>query len=293
MHYNISAGLQIICIVRVRSESDMLDGRVTVLIIICMSLLLNTPLPTYRQDIHSSVVWSENFDDRSLDGWIVTRGVFSAQLQTLWAYGTDAMYSNLAYHKCNVTIGTWSFDILLKKEWSWNYHPPTIRIMVDRIDEFTWQGYVLNFYTLSRSSGDVFALHLKKHTTSWAPLAEYQFIQPPDGWQKVDITRGSDGRITVYLNGSALIDVVDSSIESSGYFVFDTDDCAQIGINPATRSTTFVAARESPMLDNIVVTERFSADETFVPISRIAISSFLIAIALFTYTRSRSGTRGR
>ncbi len=264
----------------------MLDEKAAIVIIICMALL-SAPSPTYNQGVRSSVVWSENFDDRSLDDWIVTRGVFSAEMQTLWAYGTDALYSNLAYHKCNVSVGTWSFDILLKKEWSWNYHPPTVRIMVDRIDDFTWKGYVVNFYTLSRSAGDVFAVHLKTHTSSWDTLAEYRFDQPPDGWQKVDITRGSDGRITVYLNRTMLIDVVDSSIESSGYFVFDTDDCAQIGVNPATRSTVFVAARESPMLDNIVVIERLPAEEAFIPVARMIVSFSLVAIVLLTYPRSK------
>lgn len=260
----------------------MLDEKAAIVIVICMALL-SAPPPTYNQDIHSSVVWSDNFNDRSLDGWNVTRGVFSAELQTLWAYGTDAPYSNLGYHKCNVSIGKWSFDILLKKDWSWNYGPPTVRIMVNQIDDFTWQGYVVNFHTLSQSTGDIFAIHLRKHIENWDTLAEYQFNQPPNGWQKVDIARAPDGRITVYINGTMLIDVVDKSIESSGYFVFDTGDCAQIRVDPATRSTTFVSARESPMLDNIVVSDGATAEEEIVPTARIIISSFLIAIVLMSY----------
>ncbi|MBN2228691.1 MAG: hypothetical protein JW779_03785 [Candidatus Thorarchaeota archaeon] len=203
----------------------------------------------------ASVSWMDDFNDESLDDWIVTRGVFSAEKQTLWAYGSESRISNRAYHICNITAGKWRFDILVRHEWLWDYHPPSIRFMVSSLNDLDWQGYVVDFYTIYRSTGDVFAVYLRKHTTTWAYISHYEFDRPSSGWQDVEIIRESNGHIKILLNSTEIIDAIDTSINESKYFAFDTEDCVQTVFDPATHTDSFVRAKESPMLDNIIVYE--------------------------------------
>ncbi|MHA1134903.1 MAG: hypothetical protein ACTSSE_00290 [Candidatus Thorarchaeota archaeon] len=67
------------------------------------------------QYVSASYTWQDDFEDQNLDDWLVTRGVFSAENRTLWAYGTESAISNRAYHECDVTKGNWNFDILLRQ----------------------------------------------------------------------------------------------------------------------------------------------------------------------------------
>ncbi|MGY5853056.1 MAG: hypothetical protein RTU92_05770 [Candidatus Thorarchaeota archaeon] len=229
------------------------------------------------------IVWTDDFDDCTLDDWIITRGVFSAEMQTLWAYGDAAQYSNRAYHECQVEVGTWSFDILLREDWHWNYHPPTVRFMVDSLDPLDWQGYIIDFYTIHRMTGAIFEVQLRKHTEFWYYVDSYEYDEPADGWQHVEISRTSGGRITISLNYTQIIDTVDNSTFTSSYFLFDTEDCVLTRRDPVTRTDVFVKARESPMLDNLVVVEpiddEYSSDTVnayFVPISVLYIVLLLI-----------------
>ena len=204
----------------------------------------------------ATYVWEDDFEDQNLDDWIITRGVFSAENKTLWAYGTESAVSNRAYHECNVTAGTWNFDILLREHWLWRFHPPAVRFMVNSTDDIEWQGYVLDFYTLYRPTGSILAIYLRVYSNidRWDYLSHYEFSRAANGWQNVSIQRATNGRIAISLNRTLIIDVTDNSVMNGGYFVFDSEDCVQTIYDPATHTDAFVQVRESPMLDNIIVT---------------------------------------
>jgi len=230
--------------------------------------------------VDANSAWSDDFEDRSLDSWIVTRGVFSAEKKTLWAYGTRESASNRVYHECNITAGRWSFDILLNQSWHWRYHPPAVRFMVDSLDDVLWHGYVLDFYTLARSGKDILAVYLRVNAKSWNYLSHFDFDRPVYGWQSVGIERTSTGRITIYLNNSRIIEVTDNSIEESNYFVFDSEDCVQTVFDPDTHTDKFVKAQVSPMLDNIVVSEIPEIIDTNYSTSFGIISSIIYGISI-------------
>lgn len=234
------------------------------------------------QFVSASYTWQDDFEDQNLDDWLVTRGVFSAENRTLWAYGTESAISNRAYHECDVTEGNWNFDILLRQHWLWRYHPPAIRFMVNSTDDIKWQGYALDFYTLHRSTGAILAIYLRiyENTDRWDYISHFEFDIPAHGWQSIGIQRTSSGRITVLLNNSLIIDVIDNSLGSGSYFVFDTEDCVQTIYDPATHTDAFLQVRESPMLDNIVVSEMPEVVDSQSTQILITISTFIGVIAL-------------
>jgi hypothetical protein len=250
-------------------------------ILISSFIILLFGISTFQiQLVTANSSWSDDFEDQSLDSWIVTRGVFSAEQETLWAYGTRESASNRAYHECNITTGRWSFDILLNQSWHWRYHPPAVRFMVDSLDDVLWQGYVLDFYTIAQGEKDILAIYLRVHSNIWNYLAHYDFDNPVYGWQSVGIQRTSNGRITVYLNNSLIMDVTDNSIEEASYFVFDSEDCVKTVFDPDTHTDKFVKAQVSPMLDNIVVSEIPEIVAANYSTSFVIISSIICGIAL-------------
>ncbi len=265
----------------------MANARIVRSIFLCLlSIALfcfSVPNPSAPADI----VWTDDFNSLTLDDWIVTRGAFSAEQGTLWAYGTESPISNRAYHPSQVKTGKWSFDILLKEEWHWEYHPPTVRFMVDSLDDLEWRGYIIDFYTIHRKNSDTFTVNLRKHTDRWEFVARYDYDKPANGWQHVEITRLSSGRITIGVNRTQLIDVVDIAVETSNYFLFDTEDCAETTIDPITRMNVFVEAKESPMLDNIVVIEFVDNNISLISILLFMILSSILVALLLAYGRKR------
>jgi len=243
------------------------------------------------QIFSSIIIWEDNFNDQNLDGWIISRGVFSAENGTLWAYGTEATISNRAYHECNVTVGSWHFDILLRHDWYWRYHPPQIRFMVNSTDDIMWSGYVLDFYTLYRCDDSVLALYLRVHTDTWKYIAHYDFSVPANGWQDVRIHRTSDGRMSVFLNDSIVIEANDNSLSNSNYFVFDTEDCVQTLYDPLTHTESFASVGESPMLDNIQVIQTSNSISTGAIGPIIVFSVTICGIAVLIIIREELITR--
>lgn len=249
-------------------------------VIVCLTILLSSSNTFYIDLGSANNTWQDNFEDRNIEDWIVSRGVFSAEQKTLWAFGTEAATSNRAYHESNVTVGSWSFDILLKQNWMWRYHPPQIRFMIDSLDDITWKGYVLDFYTLTRSTGSILAVYLRVRADTWDYLSHFEFDKPPHGWQSINIVRTSTGRISVHLNETMIIDTTDNSIEESNYFVFDAEDCVQTVYDPDTHTDSFVEAGESPMLDNILVTEISELVDSNYTLMLLGFSAIIGVIAL-------------
>ncbi len=250
------------------------------LLISCLVITLcsSTILPIQIASATNS--WSDDFEDQDLDSWIITRGVFSAEQKTLWAYGTEFINSNRAYHECNITTGRWKFDILLNSKWIWRFHPPSIRFMVNSTDDIQWQGYVLDFYTLTRPTETILSMYLRVHTNTWKYLAHFDFDCIADGWQQIDIIRNSAGRITVFHNSTQIIDITDTSIKTSRYFVFDTEDRVETVYDPETHTDSFIKAQVSPMLDNIVVYEIAGFTNTTLPAFILVLSIIGSSVAI-------------
>ena len=175
------------------------------IILLCISLYMAYPCK-------AATVWSDDFDDGDYDGWTVTVGSFSAEENTLEAGSGDA---NLVYHPSSVATGTWSFDILIGA--------------IDHADVFFMcsdaaidQAY--DFTQIDRSCylalSDEGVVLLRQRDGPFEALTGYDFKIEISGWQHIDVTRNSDGRICVYQDGNLVIDTVETSVTTSQFFAF-------------------------------------------------------------------------
>ena len=150
----------------------------------------------------AAAVWSDNFNDKSYDGWTEISGIFSAEENTL---KTPFKALNMISHPSTVATGTWSFDIYIPS---------------GRLGQIHFVGVLGKTYDLHVGTEfiDLYKIMDGSLTTMLASYGAYSF----SGWQHIDITRDEDGKICVYKNGRLVIDVIDTSITTSEYFLFVT-----------------------------------------------------------------------
>jgi hypothetical protein len=187
----------------------------------------------------AATVWSDDFNDGNYNGWYVTNGTFSAEDHTLRSIGAGGCI----IHPSSVTTGTWSFDILGVNDTTigfiGNYPVPISGIK--NLCIYKSSGFALDLIVAPQgySSGYI--------------DTEYDFPSSTKstGWQHIDATRSSDGRICVYINGTLVIDKVNTQFTTTSdldYF------CVWLGVDPT-------AGFPSPLpffgsegaIDNIVV----------------------------------------
>jgi len=174
----------------------------------------------------ASPVWSDSFDDLNYDGWTVMNGTFTAAGGTLRPTGLSAYY--ITVHPSNVTTGTWSFDITGLLDTTTPYYETRVLFMcVKPVPYSGWIGM-----GVPTRGGDSRGGHARYIEVFGSVAGENQAWDLGDAklpsdtdmfaWQHIDITRSSDGRICVYVNGTLLLDVTDTRITTSNYFCFAT-----------------------------------------------------------------------
>jgi len=172
-------------------------------------------------------VWSDNFDDLNYDGWTVTNGTFTAADGTLRPTGGSWDYY-IIVHPSTVTTGTWSFDVTgLTEAYGPSYENRVLYMCVTPVPRNGWRAAGL----LIGGSGPEIG--------AWASIdGEHDAVRlgeawdfPSDAsrlaWQHINITRGSDGRLCVYVNGTLVIDAAGweqnlDLVTTSNYFCFAT-----------------------------------------------------------------------
>lgn len=173
-------------------------------------------------------VWSDNFDDGNHDSWTFSScSAADGTVRVMAASGS-------AYRESAVDIGTWSFDLEHKGfdvgdiDWGWQgFVLPAVFFMSSHPEETPWNYYCVVAAHVSTSSGDRPVVELRKNSPSgggafytWVKLASYDLEIGDFGWKHFDVARTSNGQITVWVNGTQVIQVVDTDLESSEYFVF-------------------------------------------------------------------------
>ena len=164
------------------------------LLLICASLLLTFPCK-------AATVWSDNFDDGNYNGWEVANGgPFSAEDHALGSLSDEAgIYGNMIVHGSGVTTGTWSFDVQVG---SLTIVFLMYTVIYQQDTSFSagltlyWSGRNIQFYSDSDSNN--------RHE-----VGNFLIADSPSGWQHFDVTRSSNRRTCVYLNGTLIIDAVD------------------------------------------------------------------------------------
>jgi hypothetical protein len=131
-------------------------------------------------------------------------------------------------------VGTWSFDLELKDysddpdfAVAMGYVTPTVFFMSTHPDDTPWYFYSVYTGLASTQTGVKPFLQIRKNNpngggafSTWVKLAEYDLEEGDLGWKHIDVARTSGGQITVWLNGTIIMQAVDTEITTSEYFVF-------------------------------------------------------------------------
>jgi hypothetical protein len=181
------------------------------MVVLCISTCTTTT--------NADVIWEDDFSDPNLPGWSFygyasitnytkTEGNFSAADGTLKVLDDDV---NVARHDSTTSVGTWSFDMFVPDDgtgtvylefmsngWDHYYHPNSSVLVVGaKIYENRF-----NVWDLTGASHN-------PHES--IPMDSLQ------GWHHINVSRNSDNRILVYLNGTLEADFVCHHVTSSTY----------------------------------------------------------------------------
>jgi len=210
----------------------------------------------------AATVWSDNFDSGNYNGWTVTNGTFSAEDHTLRSVGGGGVI----IYPSSVTTGTWSFDILGVNDTGVGFmgsYPVPFSLARP---SYAWigvakEGVVLGLDVAANGQG----VRVGQYNYPWTKTS---------GWQHIDITRSSDGRTCVYLNGTLVIDRVITSVTTSEYFwvMFGEEAFPNIGYSEGA-------------IDNIVVSNTVDIQPPPLPFYMqtwfwIAVGTVIVAVAV-------------
>ena len=171
-----------------------------------------------------TAVWSDDFDDKQLDGWTL-QGNFAADEGTLKALECPACEGgmNLASHPSSIAYGTWSFDAYISSALAPRLavmfisdFPPNVPPPADQ----EIHAYMLEILELDKTALNLVKLTGRGENQTPAYLASYRATRDLRGWLHVDITRETDGRFRVYLNRKLVMEAVDTLITTSQNFGF-------------------------------------------------------------------------
>ncbi len=197
------------------------------------------------QTCRGAVIWTDNFDDGTFEpewtsvnntatGWMENpewgfRGSnwsaandYVQMLPSIGRWGTIRRSSDVAY-------GTWSFDFNL------NLTEPFIDSLASIIG-FVQIAFMSNDPHDMNDSDDGYNYGIRIFPVRWGldydlaislgwfnygegtVLANYTFPVPLTGWHHIDVTRTTDGLISVYHNGCLIMQAVNTVIDTSETF---------------------------------------------------------------------------
>ena len=215
------------------------------------------PYEIQSTSVISAEVWSDDFSDGNIDDWEIwgfnatdaepCEGSYSLADGSLRA---DGVNTSVASHVCQMTTGTWSFDVDCVSTDSNHFYiaffsgTPT-NITIDPPFEYgimvvtgVFASFDTEFVVYRRSAG----------STNLASLVGRYDMNEVTGWHHIDITRDSDGRFYVYFNGTLEIEGIDTTLSSAEYFSFySTSGPAIDNVNV---SNSIDVDQVAPFLDN-------------------------------------------
>lgn len=184
-----------------------LGKRVTLTLVVGVYLWCLTIQPP---PCRAATVWSDNFNDGILDGWTVDTGEFSADDDTM--RGNIGM-SSRGYHSSNVATGTWSFDVYC------GYLGIGVQFISVEIG-----GPLIEYYSYDITiSGRMEQIYFFRHW-NFVPTRLGNYTPPTIlGWHHFDITRDAVGQFYVWINGTLAMQFIDTTYDSSNYFVIQAE----------------------------------------------------------------------
>jgi hypothetical protein len=162
-------------------------------------------------------VWSDNFDDGNLDGWVHDAGSTAMGGALRFSYSTEA------YRPSNITSGAWSFDVLTIGDWG-NAAFSALSIHFMTTDPASPP---VAYYCLKITQGGVAAglkyiySIVKGDGGSFTTLASGDGLEGTDlkgVLQHIGVTRSPTGHMTVHVNDTLILETTNNDITTSGYF---------------------------------------------------------------------------
>ncbi|MHA2002984.1 MAG: family 16 glycoside hydrolase [Candidatus Thorarchaeota archaeon] len=197
----------------------------SLLILGCFLVLAIGPSTCYATE-----VWSDNFDDGDCDGW------------TGRYYGGDPLWTAAEKHlqldqeeigiityDSTVTTGTWSADIQTCETTDLtNPYDVVIYFMLEGIPSSDpsddWTGYAFQISPAQVGDEFIHVFSIRKKSAEIRSATRALVLDSYDGetvgrrWHHIDVTRTSNGQITAFLNGTQILQAVDTDYEASEYF---------------------------------------------------------------------------
>ncbi len=141
-----------------------------------------------------SIVWSDDFEGKELDGW-------DTWFQNGRFYIDDGVLTSTragdVYHASTVQYGTWRFDLYLDDNTGTTH-------------EFRFTEGTYNFQSLEIEQTQNTQIWITTQRDGAEPISSYLDLgQKLSGWHHFDITKVESGLIKVYLDGEYLFEHLD------------------------------------------------------------------------------------
>ncbi|MHA1561899.1 MAG: hypothetical protein ACTSPA_07205 [Promethearchaeota archaeon] len=190
----------------------MSNKKISLLLLISISLLLiNTNI------VRADGVWEYTFDDGdSIGDWDIAYGNWTVDDGSLLVAECEYVNelegcANSIWHKQTNMTGNWSFDVLQSDiEESRLLFYFIGNGVADSFEFHPAQGYVLRL----THDDQIFIDYVNDGRYRYS-LSSYTPPSNLTGWIHFEITRDLDNEMTVYLNGSEIIRVINSLISTS------------------------------------------------------------------------------
>ena len=234
-----------------------MNSRLFMVLLLLQALISSPSIVCETDDFTTSqdLSWSDDFEDNNFDDWLTITSADGEKLPgnftiidgALFAQEEDAW--NSAFHDSEMVSGTWSYDI-----YAIDTDRPEITLPFI-LENYTvgnlWKNaYCVVLLTGPYSSwtndGVAFLRMISHHDPKNYDWLQYSATGEINGWQHLDITRGNNGQICVYLNGTLYINLIDNMITSSTFFCFNCR--AGLGVDNINLTNNLITIDKAPPL---------------------------------------------
>ena len=178
--------------------------------------------------VSGALVWSEYFNELDFDTWTMQ----SCQLIDNELHGVNGDHAPavMAYRESTVAVGTWKFDLREVGEWGEELDICKIYFMSPlELEIPDWEYYALSIVHASGSGGVRLSYTIEKYIDNQPKVivASYlgEYMESTKGTlHHFAITRVESGQMTVYLNGTQVMQGNDADLTTTGWFGFYTWD---------------------------------------------------------------------
>ncbi len=200
-------------------------------------------------------IWSDDFEDGNYDGWTIIDGNYSATTGLLIAAGEKTDHHRLK-HDSNIAYGTWSFDVYINQTGLISGEHMYVYFCTEAFGNLGEEkGYYLTL--IPDSSWMVTPSSLILGSREGFPskvLGVWGYTGKLPEYLYIDITRDLNGHFNVYVDGTLIIEAMDTEYTVGNYFGFDSQ--GGHGLDNITVNNEVIIKPPSLERANLQFTER-------------------------------------